>query len=71
MNAKARIARKVAQVYGDNCPNVFKGYTFEGNGWHYQPFGREPIFLGKSLDDARRMLREVEEYREEVRAGRA
>ena len=39
-----------------NAGQIFKGYAYNGvtenNGWHFQPFNRQPIFLGKNKDEA-------------------
>jgi hypothetical protein len=68
MNAKQKIQAKVAEVYGDNSPNIFNGLAYDGqkqnNGWHYQPFNAQVIYLGKSVAEAIEYLDSVVDSRE-------
>ena len=63
MSVKEAIQAKVAQVYKDASPNVYKGNadggTIQAHGWWYKPFNRTPIFLGASLAEALEMLEDV------------
>ena len=39
-----------------SASQVFKGWAYDGSrevyGWHYQPFGQQPIYLGDTLPQA-------------------
>jgi len=60
MTVKQILQKRISEIYNDNCPNVCKGYAYNGAirdyAWWYQPFGKNPIWLGRSKREALRTL---------------
>jgi hypothetical protein len=70
MIVRAAISKAVETIYGDHCPNVYKGTDFDGviqaTGWWYKPFNSRPIYLGKSKTEALEMLEQIAEERSNI-----
>lgn len=51
-----------------NACNIQKGYHYDGsqesNGWHYTPFGRQPVSLGSNEAEALETIEQIAEERE-------
>lgn len=56
MNAKEKIRKLIADRRGvgyANACNIWKGFSPQGYGWHYQPFGKNTEFLGKNFNEVK------------------
>ena len=60
-----KLRNLVSAYWGDNSPDVYKGQGMEGPGYYYQPFGKAPAFLGRTLDIATQALAVDIELRKE------
>lgn len=74
MTVKSAIKAKVANVYGDQTPNVYQGndydYDYDGTrlvyGWWYKPFNAKSVYLGTSKVEATEMLEQIRQSWQEV-----
>ena len=71
MSAKAEITQKLMKVYDPadvRAGQVFKGFAYDGHretdGWWYQPFNGQPIWLGKSKAEALEAVDDIADSRE-------
>ena len=67
---KALIEGRVTEIFGDGNPNVFFGETLGTlrEGWHYQPFNANAIYLGEKITDAMRALDQHADFLEQAPA---
>ena len=73
MSALSKIQARVAELYGDNSANVYKGNDYDGTmqqyGYWYKPFGRSAHYLGRDETEALETLERIAESRREAAQG--
>lgn len=74
MNATTKIRQQLTTIMreGDAMAcSIWKGWGGRHEGWHYTPFGKQPVFIGRNMAEVMEYFEQVREYQEEVKAGRA
>lgn len=72
MTVANKIQEALKSIMSDgeaNACNVFKGYDIDThqNGWHYTPFGRNSIFIGKNKNEALEEIEMIADEQQEIR----
>jgi hypothetical protein len=62
--------RKIMPAGAANACCIFRGYAYGVNGantgWHYTPFGENPVFLGSNIPEALETIQQMRVTRKET-----